>query len=935
MRLRLSIAAIIAALPLIIFATVMIVVVNRQQQRSVEDLLRQATAAAVRTVDERIAMTRSALEMLATSKTLEVDDHAAFTDRAERALRQRPDWAALELRDRGGASQVIGRPDDPDARVAPTETGTDEAEAVLRFGEPRVSGIITAPDRRAEAAVAVSIPVFGENGVTHVLTAYVRAWSINRVLRDQGLAPGWVIAVLDDDQHLLARTLSDDPSDPLLGTAADESVGKELKRGSEFFFSRTRKGERVYTAAASSALTGWTVILGAPAAPLDVATQRTTYAVIGGGLAALVLALSLGWSLARSYAKREAAERRVVALGAAKAAEQRSLAILESTTDGVYELDRDWRITFINSRARHLIANGQDLTGHVLWQAFPEAVGTVLWDCYRHAAEAYEPVEFEAFYEPLNGWYAIRAFPSPEGLSVYFRDISAQKAAEEALKASEVRHRTLVEALPQLVWTCSPDGVCDFVSSQWLSYTGRSEAENLGYGWVEAIHPDDRERLIAVWQRSVATGVTFDTETRIRGADGTYRWFKQRAVPLPTPDGGVDRWFGTSTDITGLIEARDTMQAAKEEAERAAVLKSKFLASASHDLRQPMQSLFLFSGALHGHIQGDKGRAALENLERGLDVLKSLLDSLLEVSRLDAGVVKPTIEDFPVSLLLDHIAAGYAPVARSKGLEWTMAACPFHVRSDRVLLGRMVRNLVENAIRYTEQGGIEVSCEANADRLRIDILDTGVGINEDHLPRIFEEFHQVGNQERDRTQGLGLGLAIVQRISHLLEHPVSVRSEPGRGSTFSIEVPLGKTQPPIERGQATPAPATSGQERFAVVVDDDAIVLLGLQAILKEWGYEVLIAGSTEQAIEKLRAANRTPNIVIADYRLRDGRVGTDAILGIRGLFGTQIPGIIVTGETGPECQRDAAVHGFGLMHKPVTPRQLSSAMERYMTAAE
>ncbi|MDQ2106372.1 hybrid sensor histidine kinase/response regulator, partial [Azospirillum isscasi] len=907
---------------------------------------------------------------------------------------------------------------------------------------------------------------------------------------------------------------------------------------------------------------------------------------------ALAVAALLAWVLARSHARREEAERRARVAEAAAEADRRSHAILESTTDGVYELDRSWRIVFMNGRARGLMGGRSDLTGYRLWDIFPDAMGTVLWDRLHTAMKDRRPDEFEAYFAPLGVWLFLRVFPSAAGLavyfqdiskrllaeraleraveqanqilesigdafyaidrdwrityvnkraqemfgrpreemighslldmfphvagntvirafeaamadqqprefealsgiferwtmfnvypqaggglSIYFRDVSAHRAAEAALRASEQRYRTLLEALPQMVWTCRADGCCDFLSRQWLSYTGQMEETARGYGWAEAIHPGDRERLLAVWMQTVEQRTVYDTEARIRGADGTYRWFKQRALPITDPESGEERWFGTSTDITDIFEARDAMQAAKEEAEevglrfrtladsipqlawmarpdgrifwynrrwhdytgmesadtpagplwagilppdhaervtaslqrsfgtgepwedtfpmagrdgafrwflsralpvrdcdgaivlwfgtntdvtdrleaedalrrakeeaeRAALSKSKFLASASHDLRQPMQSLFLFSGALHGHVQGEKGMRALRHLENGLDALKGLLDSLLDVSRLDAGVVKPTLEDFPVALLLDHIAAGYAPAARGKGLDWTMEGCPHNIRSDRVLLGRMIRNLVENAIRYTEQGGISITCVTAGGRMRIVVTDTGIGIPGEHLPRIFEEFHQVGNPERDRSQGLGLGLAIVQRIGQLLDHPVTVRSTPGEGSVFTIEVPLGETSRPAEPLQAALGPAAAvaageGAERLAMVVDDDAIVLLGLQAILREWGYEVLIAGSGEQAVDKLRTVNRKPDIIIADYRLREGKVGTDAILDIRRLFDADIPAIIVTGETGPECQRDAVRHGFGLMHKPVTPRQLAGAMERSLQPAE
>ena len=370
-------------------------------------------------------------------------------------------------------------------------------------------------------------------------------------------------------------------------------------------------------------------------------------------------------------------------------------------------------------------------------------------------------------------------------------------------------------------------------------------------------------------------------------------------------------------------------------AKRADEAKSRFLAAASHDLRQPMQSLFLFASALHRYVQDDKGRAALEHLERGLDTLKSLLDSLLDMSRLDAGAVKPSIEDFQISPLLEHISAGYAPVAQGKGLAWRMASGSYHVRSDRVLLGRLIRNLVENAIRYTREGNVEIDCRVIGDRLRIEVRDTGIGIPPAHLNRIFEEFHQVDNAERDRNQGLGLGLAIVQRISHLLDLPVEVRSEPGRGSTFSVDVSLGETSASLE------PPGTSGvstehrQERLALVIDDDAMVLMGLQTLLTEWGHDVLIAGSGGQAVEKLKTRNRRPDVIVSDYRLRHGEVGTAAILAVRAWCGADVPGIIMTGETGSECQRDAAEHGFSVMHKPVTARQLSAALERHWATTQ
>jgi two-component system, sensor histidine kinase len=352
-----------------------------------------------------------------------------------------------------------------------------------------------------------------------------------------------------------------------------------------------------------------------------------------------------------------------------------------------------------------------------------------------------------------------------------------------------------------------------------------------------------------------------------------------------------------------------------------------------------MQSLFLFADALESHVSDAEGWEKLLHLRRGLDALKGLLDGLLDVSRLDADAVQPTIEDFPIGELLEPIGAAFAKVAAAKRLEFDIQGCDTPVRSDGNLLTRILSNLLENAVRYTEAGRIRLQCRTMEGMVRIEVQDTGIGIPPEHLENIWTEFHQVGNPERDRNQGLGLGLAIVKRLAALLDHPVQVWSAPGRGSIFSIDVPVG-TAPPVAQSLPVailPAavPRAQDRARFAVLVDDDAIVLLGLQAILQDWGYEVLAAGSTDQAVEGLRDAGRRPDIVVADYRLREGRFGTEAILRIRELYGgASIPGVILTGETGPECAEDAARYGMTVAHKPITARQLSSAMEKLLSEA-
>jgi len=378
--------------------------------------------------------------------------------------------------------------------------------------------------------------------------------------------------------------------------------------------------------------------------------------------------------------------------------------------------------------------------------------------------------------------------------------------------------------------------------------------------------------------------------------------------------------------------AQRAVDAARAEAERANQAKTRFLAAASHDLRQPIQSMFLFTAALDAHIQDARGREKLALLERSLDMLRNLLEGVLDMSRLDSGGVRVRLADFPLRPQVDEIAASYAPSAAAKGLDLRVGGgCDAVVRSDRTLLGQILRNLVENAIRYTQAGHVELDCVPTPGGARIEVRDTGIGIPAAHLERIFEEFHQVGNPEHDHTQGLGIGLAIVQRLSTLLGHPVSVRSTPGKGSVFALEVLRGETQAELPLADALPA-VSCGADRLALLVDDDAIVLKALRTIFEEWGYRVLIAGSTEHALERVRAAGQAPDVVLADYRLREGKLGTETIVKVRELTGQPIPGIILTGEPTSACERDAAAHKLAIVQKPITPRQLSVVLKRLLS---
>ncbi|PWC34793.1 hypothetical protein TSO352_29160 [Azospirillum sp. TSO35-2] len=380
-------------------------------------------------------------------------------------------------------------------------------------------------------------------------------------------------------------------------------------------------------------------------------------------------------------------------------------------------------------------------------------------------------------------------------------------------------------------------------------------------------------------------------------------------------------WFGTNTDVTGQRETEAALLAAKNEAERANHSKSKFLAAASHDIRQPVQSLFFMLSALEGRVKPGAERT-LSHANEALGALKSLLDSLLDISQLDAGTVKFEVSEFPMSTVLDQIEAEYKPMAEAKGLEWHVIGCTATVRSDPNLLARMLRNLCQNALKFTETGSVLVRCRPLGTALQIEVEDTGIGIPADKQEAIFEEFQQLANEHRDRKQGLGLGLAIVQRLSDLLDHPVEVRSVPGRGSAFIVTLPM-TVAPVARRAEAEVIPIARGEGRFVVVVDDEELVRLGVKTLIESWGYDVSDFISGPQALAALPGSQRVPHIIVSDYRLPDGKSGVEVIRGIRALFGTPIPAILLTGETTRECTDAAAADDISVLHKPISPSQL------------
>ena len=513
------------------------------------------------------------------------------------------------------------------------------------------------------------------------------------------------------------------------------------------------------------------------------------------------------------------------------------------------------------------------------------------------------------------------------------RDVTSRRQTEDRLRESEQRFRDFTAAASDWFWEMGPDLRFTAVSERVREHFGLDPELFIGKTRQQSmailgapIEREQRDKWRAHFRTLERHEPFRDLRYASRDNTGRLRHFQLSGQPVFAPDGGFSGYRGVGTEITAQVEAEEALRAAKDLAERANVAKSRFLAVASHDVRQPMHALGLLLAALSRRVQDGEVRSIVSVMEELLAAMSELFNALLDVSKLDAGIIVPEIVDLPVATLLARMANDYGPSAREKGLEFHVLGCSAGVRSDPVLLDRIVRNLVSNAIVHTSAGRVVVGCRRRGDRLRIEIHDTGPGIPADQLGEIFQEFRQLGNAGRDRRQGLGLGLAIVERLARLLGHRVEVSSVPGQGSTFAVELPRVAASRPV-----LAAAVDEGAADFAgvsvLVLDDDAAVLAATERLLLDWGCTVHAAASAGAALEQLAGIDRPLDLMIADRRLAEGEAGERVLARLRaGAKSNGVrpaSGIIVTGETDSEVLRTLEQSGFRVLNKPVRPARL------------
>jgi signal transduction histidine kinase/CheY-like chemotaxis protein len=379
-----------------------------------------------------------------------------------------------------------------------------------------------------------------------------------------------------------------------------------------------------------------------------------------------------------------------------------------------------------------------------------------------------------------------------------------------------------------------------------------------------------------------------------------------------------------------LVEQLQRQNAVAEEArvraEEASRSKSRFFAAANHDLRQPLHSLGLFATALRNGSTDESARKLIDQILLCTESLEQLFDNLLDISRLDAGQVEVKRETVRINAVLDRLRSTFATPAEDKGLRLRVRRSRMVLDTDPTLLFRVLSNFVSNSIRYTDSGGVLVTCRRRGNTACIEVWDTGVGIQAEQHERVFEEFYQLNNPERDRTRGLGLGLATVRRIANLLEHPLRLRSIPGKGSRFTIEVPVADAAR-VQSISATieqKVPNLLRNKRI-LVIDDEASVRMGMQSLLESWGCKCVAVTDASEALQELN--DTPPDFIIADLRLRGEDTGIEAIKVLRARLGESIPAVLISGDTATEQLRKVSAAGLTMMHKPLKAVRLRALL--------
>jgi PAS domain S-box-containing protein len=442
--------------------------------------------------------------------------------------------------------------------------------------------------------------------------------------------------------------------------------------------------------------------------------------------------------------------------------------------------------------------------------------------------------------------------------------------------------------------------------------------------WLKQINPEDRQRVVSFFERARLEEPSHSIAFRCRRPDGGEVWLEQIAIVQFDSAGNPTRINGLTTDVTERKRFDEQLSHAWKTAEMADRAKSSFLAAASHDLRQPLQTLKLLQAALEPHHPSGEARNLVAGIGQSLDTMTSILSSLLDVNRLESGNLRPSVSEFSLNEIFEPLAGDFVAPVLERGLQLRIVRSELIIRSDRPMLAEMIRNLLSNAVRYTDRGRILLGCRRAGDNVRIEVWDNGVGITEDQLPHIFHEYYQgTGGAERG---GFGLGLAIVKRLGEILDHRIDVRSIPGKGTRFFIEVPHGRSGVKVQEA----APVHPHNDAFlgsVLAIEDEASVRSALGRLLKTRGVGATIVATATEALTLIREQSLRPDVLLCDYNLRGSPDGIETIRHLRATLGRSVPAVVITGDTRSQTVDSISAQGISVLIKPFTAEELLEAL--------
>jgi two-component system CheB/CheR fusion protein len=612
--------------------------------------------------------------------------------------------------------------------------------------------------------------------------------------------------------------------------------------------------------------------------------------------------------------------------------------ILNSTDVATLFLDGDLRIRFFTPAAKSLFNVIASDVGRPLADLTRRFEDDELLPDARAVLASHAPVRREVKADD-GSWFMRGMLPyrsddsSVEGVVITFAGISEIKAAEGAIEAARAYLDSIIATIRQPLVVLDEELRVVSASSSFHRIFSVKPDDLIGRHLLAAADhldvPALREFLASIQDRGTTIN---DHEVEIELPGVGRRAFLMSARVLREEPSAKRKILVAIVDVTEVKREGKALEAAKSEAERANVGKSRFLAAASHDLRQPLQTISLLQGMLEKRVHDEATLKLVRRLDETVGTMSSLLDKLLDINQLEAGIVRPVIVDFAVNRLLDELRTEFAYHATTNGLDWSVVPSSLTVRSDPRLLEQIIRNLLANAVKYTAKGKLLLGCRRRGDNLRIEVWDTGPGIPELELQAIFEEFHQLDNPARERSKGLGLGLAIVQRLADLLGHKIDVRSRLGAGSVFTIEVPLGRAEaaelPVPSQNETQESTSTRGT---ILIVDDDPAVLEMLQLLFDDEGHRTVVAADGHKALEWATQGSTVPDLVIADYNLPKGLNGLEIIARLQTQLQHAIPAIILTGDISTDSLREIAAHGCVHLNKPVRARDLTRLAQRLL----